>query len=865
MRPLVLLACVTSALLLAGCAGGTQGGDHAPAQQHAPGERVLAFVGGLWFTGTAFEERTAFAVNGILTFVQPAIVDSTIHLAGGYVVPPFGEAHNHNVEHSSRIMPTIGQYLQDGVFYVKNPNNLPRTRHPLAGTINVPTSIDAAFANGGLTSSDGHPIPLVRRNIERGIWTKADGEGAFYFAVDDEEDLDRVWPGVLDGRPDFLKTYLLYSEEYAQRKDDPAFLGWKGLDPALLPEIVRRAHQAGLRVSAHVETAADFHHALFAGVDEVAHMPGFRGDARVQLPDPAIFEISEADARLAARLGTVVVTTVGGVREMDPAGPDGAVRRQFDRLHARNLGLLREHGVRLALGSDSYGDTSVGEAMYLHSLGVLDNLALLKLWSEVTPQAIFPERALGCLQEGCEASFLVLRRDPIADFGHVRDIVLRVKQGRILGAPSNEPSGTAFAVVNEADRLSERDLWPGFDPRAIPVAIYDGERTLLFRHPSPPAGFEAVSGRDGVAEYPGRYPSVTANSSAEIGGLSTATLMLASDTVSALSQAGILIHEAFHVYQREHHPGWQANEVELFTYPSDDPELLALRRMETEALRRALGSDQREEAACWGRIALDLRSERFTHMPPGAAAYERGTEWNEGLATYVERRAVDPPGWAILPEAGFAPEAVRQRAYEIGTSVALLLDRFSLEWRMELVEADSTFLDALLSAALPIPESGSAHCELTPVERERIQAAARADVDLLEANRADHRSAFLGQPGWTLVFDAAGVPLFPQGFDPMNVQAVSQGEVLHTRWLRLGNETGAIEVLGRTALTESVGDHPLFNGVRSLTVAGLGSEPTVTESNGTVTLQADGVDAELRGATVERSGQTMTVRLPRPR
>ena len=439
MRMLFPVAGLTLALVSAGCAQAAGSGDGVPAQSRlAPGERVLAFVGGRWLTGSGFEKRTAYAVDGVLTLERPARVDSTVHLAGGYVVPPFGEAHNHNVEHSSRIGRTIGQYLRDGVFYVKNPNNLPRTRWPLEGTINVPTSIDAAFANGGLTAAGGHPLPLVQRNIGRGIWTEDDGDGTFYFAVDDEEDLRRVWEEVLRGRPDFLKTYLVYSEEYARRRDDPAFFGWKGLDPALLPRIVQRAHQAGLRVSTHVETAADFHHALVAGVDEISHMPGFRGDPDVRLPEPGIFEISEADARLAARLGTVVVTTVGGVREMDPAGPDSLLRRQFDRLHARNLGLLREHGVRLALGSDDYGDTSVGEAMYLHGLGVFSNLALLKLWSEDTPRAIFPDRRVGCLEPGCEASFLVLRGDPIADFGQVRDIVLRVKQGQLLPAAPPE-------------------------------------------------------------------------------------------------------------------------------------------------------------------------------------------------------------------------------------------------------------------------------------------------------------------------------------------------------------------------------------------------------------------------------------------
>jgi hypothetical protein len=439
MRMFMLAIGLTWTLAASGCASGARGGDSNLARQRQVlAEPVLAFTGGRWFTGERFEAKPAFVVDGVLTFEPPARVDSTIDLVGGYIVPPFGEAHNHNVEHSSRIERTVAQYLRDGVFYVKNPNILPRSRHPLAGRVNVPTSIDVAFANGGLTAAGGHPLPVVQRNLERGTWTEADGEGAFYFTVDDEEDLNRVWEKVLEGRPGFLKTYLLYSEEYARRKDDPAFFGWKGLDPALLPEIVRRAHQARLRVATHVETATDFHYALVAGVDEIAHMPGFRGDPEVQLPDPTIFEISEADARLAARLGTVVVTTVGGVREIDPQGPDSLLRKQFDRLHARNLRLLRGNGVRLALGSDDYGDTSVGEAMYLHGLGVMDNLALLKLWSEATPRAIFPDRRLGCLQQGCEASFLVLGGDPIADFGHVRDIKLRVKQGHLLSAPAPE-------------------------------------------------------------------------------------------------------------------------------------------------------------------------------------------------------------------------------------------------------------------------------------------------------------------------------------------------------------------------------------------------------------------------------------------
>jgi hypothetical protein len=40
------------------------------------------------------------------------------------------------------------------------------------------------------------------------------------------------------------------SEGFARRRDDPAFFGAKGLDPAVVPSIVARAHRDNLRVFA---------------------------------------------------------------------------------------------------------------------------------------------------------------------------------------------------------------------------------------------------------------------------------------------------------------------------------------------------------------------------------------------------------------------------------------------------------------------------------------------------------------------------------------------------------------------------------------------------------------------------------------
>ena len=395
-----------------------------------------AVVNGHWFDGQRFVSRTWWIVDGTFRSRRPPHVDSLIDLAGAFVVPPFGEAHNHNVQASARADALLARYLRDGVFYVKNPNSLPRDRDALAGRVNTPRSIDVVFANGGITAPGAHPAEIVARNIARGTWTPAEGEGAFVWSIDDRGSLGRLWPNILAGRPDFIKTYLLYSEEYAQRRNDTTYGAWKGLDPALLREIVRRAHVAGLRVSTHVETAADFRAALDARADEINHFPGFRGDEQEQIPaDTRVYEVTDADAARAARQGTVVVTTLGGFAALDPTGADSIRRRRADALATRNLRTLVRHGVRLALGSDSYGDTSVGEALYLNGLGIFSNAALLRLWTEATPRAIFPNRRVGVFADRAEASFLALADDPLADFGNTRHIVLRVKQGQVLTPP----------------------------------------------------------------------------------------------------------------------------------------------------------------------------------------------------------------------------------------------------------------------------------------------------------------------------------------------------------------------------------------------------------------------------------------------
>lgn len=399
-------------------------------------QQSIHFINGQWFNGSGFTAGDFFSVNGYLTKTKPAVVDTVIDLKNQYVIPPFGEAHNHSPETDQDLDVYIERYLADGIFYIKNPNSIPFATNKIKHRLNKPNSVDVLFANGGITANGGHPVTLynylLTTTYKKALpgWTEKSFEGEAYYLINNKEELEKKWPFILAQKPGFIKFYLIFSEEYKERKDDTAFNGKKGIDPALAKIIVQKAHAAGLLVSAHAETPHDLKIALQAGVDEINHLPGYqvrwRGGYTADY-----YKLDKTLVRLLKKKRVHVDPTYSLLKtELKPMSEAQHLAQM--ELQKQNLRLLKKYKIPVTIGCDSYNLTAKTEIEYLHLLDVYSNLELLKMWCETTPQAIFPGRKIGALKEGYEASFLLLKTDPTADFKQLFNIQLRVKQGTLL-------------------------------------------------------------------------------------------------------------------------------------------------------------------------------------------------------------------------------------------------------------------------------------------------------------------------------------------------------------------------------------------------------------------------------------------------
>jgi hypothetical protein len=391
---------------------------------------VVAWTGGEWYDGTGFVRLDMYSLGDRLTRQRPSHVDRTVDLTDLFVVPPFVEAHNHNIPGRDEMPQT---YLRQGIYAVMIQGNVPDARQQSGSRINRPDTIDVAFANGLFTAPHGHPTALVKRNVANGGMTVGDLDGGFLQPVAIPADVERAFQRARAQRPDFIKIVLVYSEDRETDVPRPSDSDRHGLDPALVSLIVKDAHAAGLRVSAHVESARDFEVAIDSGADVIAHLPGFWPDEnRITAKGLDQYRISDTAARRAAARRVAVITTLGESIRLAASGKiSESVGKPLLQLHRDNVALLKRHGAVVVVGSDQFRATSLGEALALHEARIMSDADLLRALTIDAMRTVFPQRVIAPA-ENAAADFVALPADPLVDFSAIERPRLRVKSGREL-------------------------------------------------------------------------------------------------------------------------------------------------------------------------------------------------------------------------------------------------------------------------------------------------------------------------------------------------------------------------------------------------------------------------------------------------
>jgi hypothetical protein len=200
-----------------------------------------------------------------------------------------------------------------------------------------------------------------------------------------------------------------------------------------------------------------------------------------------------------------------------------------------------------------------------------------------------------------------------------------------------EPVADIWQVMSEHSEISEESLWPGFNIKEIPVAVYDSINTWLFFSDNAPEGFKPADGNSEVYIFKGQHPLVRGNSIARFGETWTATSILSNysrrtnERYTPKDLAGIIVHEQFHIFQRTRHPDWRQNDGVLLFYPEETKDALFLRRIEKEAFKRAVTAKDQKEIVGWAIAAMDYRNERLEKVSEQYRNYEKELQLTEGL------------------------------------------------------------------------------------------------------------------------------------------------------------------------------------------------------------------------------------------
>jgi hypothetical protein len=305
-------------------------------------------------------------------------------------------------------------------------------------------------------------------------------------------------------------------------------------------------------------------------------------------------------------------------------------------------------------------------------------------------------------------------------------------------APSPFLSARDKELLTEALRLKQilgDEVWPDFGSSAIPVIIYNEGYEFLTGpvNPLPQPPWVKVEKDDFAGQPYYRRPAQNPQAFAEdlgdrwAGSMTSLELMNRKAPFKLAPDLYVvaILHEVFHAFQATVETARFRRTMDLYTlersYPAKDPAFAKAWTEEGALLAAALKAKDREQVLDGVRAFLRQRESRRRSLPFSldAADYERGMEWLEGLAKYVEirfyelaaARAQEPafaaykpglPFWTwdfVRLEKQLGTQEGDLRFYLSGMAQARLLDRLAPEWKLHFFYYGGAMEDRLQALA----------------------------------------------------------------------------------------------------------------------------------------------------------------------
>ena len=354
----------------------------------------------------AIEDAAAIAVNGRGYTLMPGLIDSHLHIQGGFSCHNEEESDVFLRERIPRIFSE--SMLPYGITTIKDldaPKHfIYKLRNQLkSGKITGP---ELLIVGPNFTAPDGHPASTLGSNSP---WARAE----MAIEVSTPEQVSAGIRELKEAGVDFLKftyqggDYLYFDEMRTIAK----------IDKRLMQQIIREGKENGLNATAHVFYYDDVKELLEAGIYGIEH--GIL-DTDIEPDDPIV--------ELWKKSGAHFVPTVNAMTyEKDPA-------RLKHSLH--NLKILFDAGIPIAMGTDNMLENMTGEVehrelAYYVEAG-LSPMQAITLATKNGAEHLGLAHRKGLVKEGMEADLILLEQNPVEDISNTKLIDKVFLHGRIV-------------------------------------------------------------------------------------------------------------------------------------------------------------------------------------------------------------------------------------------------------------------------------------------------------------------------------------------------------------------------------------------------------------------------------------------------